>query len=232
MRMAELSRTSGVPVPTVKFYLREGLLPPGEARAANQADYGESHLHRLRLVRALLEVGGLPLAAVRRVLAAVDDETLPLHAMLGTAHHALGPPPASGDAVTDDARRAAAEVDAFLAGLGWRVSAEAPARRALADALVALRRLGRDVGPEVFAPYAAVADGLAGAELAHVGGAGSRSGVVESVVVGTVVFEAALAALRRLAQEHHSALRWADAPAPRPGQPARTRQKGWPAGSR
>ncbi|WP_346281659.1 MerR family DNA-binding transcriptional regulator, partial [Pseudonocardia sp.] len=30
MRMAELSARTGVPIPTIKFYLREGLLPPGE----------------------------------------------------------------------------------------------------------------------------------------------------------------------------------------------------------
>ena len=42
--MGELSRRSGVPIPTIKFYLREGLLPPGVATAANQADYDEEHL--------------------------------------------------------------------------------------------------------------------------------------------------------------------------------------------
>jgi DNA-binding transcriptional MerR regulator len=29
MQMSELSRTSGVPIPTVKFYIREGFLEPG-----------------------------------------------------------------------------------------------------------------------------------------------------------------------------------------------------------
>ncbi|MDZ7727443.1 MAG: hypothetical protein U5Q44_04185 [Dehalococcoidia bacterium] len=32
--MRELSRESGVPIPTIKFYIREGLLPPGEHLAA------------------------------------------------------------------------------------------------------------------------------------------------------------------------------------------------------
>ena len=70
MRIAELSRRAGVPVPTVKYYLREGLLPPGRATAPTQAQYDETHEQRLRLVRALVEVAGLSLAAVRRVLAA------------------------------------------------------------------------------------------------------------------------------------------------------------------
>ena len=207
MRIAELSRRGGVPVATVKYYLREGLLPPGEATARNQADYAEEHLHRLRLVRALLEVGKLPLASVRDVLAAVDEESLPLHEVLGRAHHALGPRDAGGPE-PEDVRRARTEVDGLLVALGWRVSQAAPGRRALADALVALRRLGRDVGPEVFEPYAKVAESLAAGELAHLDGhEGSRADLVEAVVVGTVVFEAALVALRRLAQEHHSALR-------------------------
>ncbi|MDP9397089.1 MAG: MerR family transcriptional regulator [Actinomycetota bacterium] len=208
MRIAELSRRGGVPVATVKYYLREGLLPPGEATARNQADYGEEHLHRLRLVRALLEVGKLPLASVREVLAAVEQESLPLHAVLGSAHHALGPREEAGGVLPEDVRRAREEIDGFLDALGWRVSGRAPARRALADALVALRRLGRDVGPEVFEPYAKVADSLAAGELAGLDGhEGSRADLVEAVVVGTVVFEAALVALRRLAQEHHSATR-------------------------
>ena len=53
MRIAELSRDSGVPVPTIKYYVREGLLPPGELTSPNQAQYDASHLRRLRLIRAL-----------------------------------------------------------------------------------------------------------------------------------------------------------------------------------
>jgi len=67
MRIGELARRSGVSIPTIKYYLREGLLPPGAATAPNQASYGEEHLHRLRLIRALLDVGGLTVAAAREV---------------------------------------------------------------------------------------------------------------------------------------------------------------------
>ncbi len=40
MLMAELSRRSGVPVATVKYYLREGLLPSGVTTSATRAEYG------------------------------------------------------------------------------------------------------------------------------------------------------------------------------------------------
>ena len=203
MRISELSRLTGISVPTVKYYIREGLLPQGSAVARNQAHYDDFHVHRLRLIRILREVGGLGIAQVRAVLAAVADEQLPMHELLGVGHRALGPPPDAGP-VPDDVVLAREEVDGFLAELGWEVGPGAPARRTLADALVALRRLGRDCGPEVFAPYAEAAGRIAEQELAGISGVGGRAEAVEWMVVGTVVFEAALGALRRLAQEHYS----------------------------
>jgi DNA-binding transcriptional MerR regulator len=61
MWMAELAARSGLSVATIKFYLREGLLPPGEATGATRSRYDESHVRRLRLIRALTEVAGLRL---------------------------------------------------------------------------------------------------------------------------------------------------------------------------
>ena len=142
MRMSELSRVSGVSVPTIKYYLREGLLRPGEPTGArNQADYGAAHVHRLRLIRVLVEVGGLSVASVRAVLAAIDDRDLPVHDMLSVVQRAISPT-APGDASAELATAGSA-VDAYLVELRWNVPADAPARTALAEALVALRRLGR-----------------------------------------------------------------------------------------
>ena len=59
MRIAELSTRSGTSIASIKYYLREGLLAPGTPTGRNQADYGEAHLYRLRLIRALIDVGGL-----------------------------------------------------------------------------------------------------------------------------------------------------------------------------
>ena len=208
VRVSELSARSGRSIPTIKYYLREGLLPPGRRTAANQAEYDEGHLHRLRLVTTLLEVGNLPVATVRRVLAALDDETRTMHEVLGVAHHSLalrGADPEPSTVVRD----AEVEVDRFLDRLGWRVGPGAPAKRVLAGALAALRGLGWDVGADVFTRYAALADELAEWELARTPAGAPRSRTVEAVVVGTVVFEVALVALRRLAQEHHSAARFA-----------------------
>jgi DNA-binding transcriptional MerR regulator len=206
MRISELSRASGVSIPTIKFYLRENLLPQGTPTARTQADYSDGHLRRLRLIQTLAGIGGLKLRDVRAVLQAVDDRELGTHELLGTVHHTLGPHP-DGEPSPDELQ-AMTEVDRWLAELGWRVSQEAPARRTLARALTTLRRMGRDADAAVFEPYARVADELAGREVATVSPTRSRSEAVEGAVVGTVVFEAALLALRRLAEEHHSALRF------------------------
>lgn len=201
MRISDLGRQSGIPIPTIKFYLREGVLPAGSRTGPNQATYGEAHLRRLRLIRVLVDVGGLSLAAVRRVVDALGNDQLPLHDVLGVAHRALEKPVSSGGPGLDAARR---EVDAWIGARGWEVTPDAPARDALASTLEALRGLGWQVGPRVFDRYAGHMDQIAANELAYVAGMESREAAVEATVIGTVVFERAVVALRRLAQEHHS----------------------------
>ena len=215
MKMSELSVACDLPIPTIKYYLREGLVPAGVHTAANQADYDEGHVHRLRLIRALVEVGELPIATVGAVLAAVDDAQRSTHELLGVVHHALafGRPPPEAD--THDG--VVVEIQQFLANLGWQVSHHAPATHELARVLTMLRCLGWNVGAEVFAHYARAADQLAAWELEQIGHQESRPRAVEGVVVGTVLFEAALVALRRLAEEHHSSLRFAPGGASSPG---------------
>jgi DNA-binding transcriptional MerR regulator len=210
LRIGELSRISGVSIPTIKYYLREGLLPPGTATGPNQADYGDDHRHRLRLIRALAEVGRLPLATIRDVIEAIDDPQLSMHEVLGEAHGALGP-----DLVDDDTEElctARAEVDDYIdQHLKWRVATDSSARHELAHALATLLRLGWDTDAHVFDRYARLADQLASWELKRTPVDRDRQVTVEAVVVGTVIFESVLLALRRLAQENHSAIRFESA---------------------
>ncbi len=89
MRINELAEQSGVPAATIKYYVREGLLPGGERTGYNQVSYGTSHLHRLRLLRALTGLGGLPVATTRAVIAAVDDRGRSPHSILGETQRAV-----------------------------------------------------------------------------------------------------------------------------------------------
>ena len=89
MHINELSERSGVTPATIKYYVREGLLPGGDRSGYNQVAYDESHLHRIRLVCALLGLGGLPVAKAKEVIAAVDDPDRSTHSTLGEAQRAV-----------------------------------------------------------------------------------------------------------------------------------------------
>ncbi|MEW2358197.1 MerR family transcriptional regulator [Spirillospora sp. NPDC029432] len=199
MQISELSDRSGLTVQTIKFYIREGLLPRGTAAGATRAEYGAGHLERLRLIRALREVGDLPVAAIRRILAAVEDGGAGPHELLGAAQHAIGP----HVAVPDDPhwRAAREDVDALVRELGWQVSPHAPARDLLARTFVALRRLGFPITLTDLRPYVRAAADMAEHEVGRVArdGPGTRS--VHALLVSTLLYEQVLTALHRLAQE-------------------------------
>lgn len=204
MRIAELSGRSGTSIPSIKYYLREGLLPTGNATGRNQAEYGDEHLHRLRLIRALLDVGGLSIAAVRDVLAAVETPDLPGHHLLGVAHCAIAPTAPRRDTADAGWQAARTDIQAMITSRGWHVDPTSPDLDAAADAIAALRALGQE-DLLILDTYADVAERVAAEEVAAVVARGEPAAMVQGVVAGTILGEAILCALRRLAQQNVSA---------------------------
>lgn len=205
MRMSELSRRSGVPVATIKYYLREGLLPAGRQLSATQAEYDEQHLRRLRLVRALIGVRGLSVSTTRELLGALDAHTGDTHRLLGLV---LGAVRLADDAEQDVPGRA--DVDALVAELGWNVHRAAPARAALAGTLASLRTLGVPLDRHTLLPYARLAERTAALDLDQLRGIDDPLEAAERALLLTVLLEPALMALRRMAQENESARRHAE----------------------
>ncbi|MGW1029580.1 MerR family transcriptional regulator [Streptomyces sp. NPDC002577] len=211
MRLAELSERSGVSIATIKYYLREGLLAPGRQVNATTADYDEGHLRRLRLVRAMIQVGRVPVATAREVLGHIDDDSLGRTIRLGAALWALPqvPEPDEEDEAVRDAHR---EVDRLLETLGWS-NAQAlvtisPAYRSLVVAVATFRRLGYDWGAELMIPYAQLMHRAATLDLDFVETHPSEAEKVETAVLGAILVEPMLQALHRLAQEEESARRY------------------------
>ena len=68
MKMAELERRTGVGRETIRFYIREGLLPAPERRGRNVAVYGDVHVQRVKAIKRLQEERFLPLGVIRDVL--------------------------------------------------------------------------------------------------------------------------------------------------------------------
>lgn len=207
MRISELGRRSGLPVATIKFYLREGLLPPGTRTARNQAEYDETHLARLRLIQTLTGIGRLSLASVREVLAAVDDRGMSVNGVCTVINRALLPAPHLGGNGNVDGAVARAQVDRFIESLGWRIPPDASARAAMAKVLAVLRQLDGGFTMDFFAPYADAADRLSAHDLEVMPMTGSPERRALEWTARVVLFEAGLAAIRALAHEHQIALR-------------------------
>src|SRR3954454_8429115 len=117
MLVSELADRAEVPVATVKYYLREGLLPPGDMTGPRRAEYDESHLRRLRILRALREVGGASVSALQVIVDAVDDAERPAHEVLCEISDALSPPLPEEDYHPDP--RLDHYVDATIEAMGW-----------------------------------------------------------------------------------------------------------------
>lgn len=198
MRISDLARISGVPLPTIKFYIRERLLPPGRPTARNQAEYGEEHLARLQLIRVLAGIGRLSLSSVRRVLAALDDKGLSLGAQCRATIWALFPDQPEEDA--PDVGPARVQVDDFIDRLGWAVDAASPGRDTLAHVLTALQRLDADCDIDVFSEHAESAARIVTHEFRH-----ESAHSATAMAVWNVLSEVAFEAMRRMAQESHLA---------------------------
>jgi DNA-binding transcriptional MerR regulator len=202
MRMAELSAQSGVPVATVKYYLREGLLPPGERTSPNQARYSAAHVQRLRLIKALTDVGGLPLASVGVVLNAIDGDETP-HRTMGVVQEELaGPAPKVSD---EAAEWASGRLEALARRTGWKWHASGGRTvDNLIAALATAKELGHEKLIERLDEQADLAMRVAEIDVEVVAGLTSVDKIIEAGLVGTVLGDRIFTGLRHLAQEQVS----------------------------
>jgi DNA-binding transcriptional MerR regulator len=201
MQISELVQRSGVPLASVKFYIREGMLPPGHTTSATRASYDDAHLHRLRLIRSLTTAGGLPLSRTKKILAILDAPEGSVADMIRRAVAALSaeaPDESDTNVAPADAyprARAAAEY------LGEGYDLKLPAAAQLESALRAVEEAGIPVAPDRLRVYGPHLRAIAEAELSGVPVADPVR-AVEFSVLGTVLYEPVLAAIRRLAHQN------------------------------
>lgn len=192
MRISELSTTSGVPVATIKYYLREKLLPEGERISPTQASYGAAHVQRLGVIRALVDAG-VGIAGVRKVVGVLEEPPENPYDLLGAANAAVTP------AVSADIDLTAAT--ALLERMGGSPDKCFPDQvAAVAQALAALDRAGFTVPDRVMDAYLTHLSAIAEAELAATPDT-SIEDAVRYVVLGTALVEPLILALRRVAEQ-------------------------------
>ncbi|MBO0844662.1 MAG: MerR family transcriptional regulator [Nocardioides sp.] len=203
MLVSELSERAEVPLATVKYYLREGLLPAGEPTGPRRAEYDECHLRRLRVLRLLREVGEVPVASLRQIVDALDDADLPVHDAMAVIADVISAGPEPGAQDPD----ALEMVDDLITSMGWdRIRAESVDRIRLAGLVSMLNGPGPlGASPEVLQFYAGLADHLAKTEISLVDHSADRSRLLEDMLTGSVVYGQVFAILRQLGHEHHHA---------------------------
>lgn len=192
MRISELATRSGVPVATIKYYLREKVLPEGERSSATQAAYGDAHVQRLGVIRALVDAG-VGISGVRKVVAVLEEPPENPYDLLGAANAAVTPQ------VSADLDLTAANV--LLERMGGSVDRCFPDQiAAVAHALATLDRAGFTVPEPVMDAYIEHLSALAEAELAATPET-SIEDAVRYVVLGTALVEPLILALRRVAEQ-------------------------------
>ncbi|HYX78968.1 MAG TPA: MerR family transcriptional regulator [Solirubrobacterales bacterium] len=82
LKISELAERSGVPVATIRHYLREGLLPEPVRTSRNMAYYPPEFVGRIRLIKQLQEDRFMPLRVIRDLLEREDAEPERLRAMI------------------------------------------------------------------------------------------------------------------------------------------------------
>jgi DNA-binding transcriptional MerR regulator len=198
MKISELSRHSGVSLPTIKFYIREGLLPPGTRTGRNQAAYGASHVSRLTLIRSLRDAAGLPLDVIARSLRAADRAT---DDRVIAAIDALERP--AGVAVDPDSaeyRKAVGVVQRIARSRGWSVGPRDVSFRDAARALAVTKRwFPYGEGEDGVAHYFEAAESIAKNEIPEEWDPGSTEEALAYSMLGTVLFEPVILAARRMA---------------------------------
>jgi DNA-binding transcriptional MerR regulator len=82
LKISELAEAAGVPVATVRHYLREGLLPEPVKTSRNMAYYPPDFVERIRLIKQLQEERFLPLRVIRDLLDSGDGDPDRLRALI------------------------------------------------------------------------------------------------------------------------------------------------------
>ncbi|MDO5629420.1 MAG: MerR family transcriptional regulator [Mobilicoccus sp.] len=202
MRMSELSSRTQVPVATLKFYLREGLVPAGVATSPNQAQYDETHVERVRLIKALTDVGGLDLKAVARVLDVIEAPDVERLGVLGAAQRSMH----SAELVElpEEIDRPAPDTRArrWVLDRGWQVHLHDPLLDDLDRAWDACDAADLGVDDTQVDGYADAVERIAAIDIDTV--PADPAGAVRHVVLGTVLIDPVLLTLRRLAHQHLS----------------------------
>ncbi|MHA7172106.1 MerR family transcriptional regulator [Arthrobacter monumenti] len=196
VQLKELSRRSGISAASIKFYLREDLLPAGESRHPTLAEYADAHLVRLELITALRKVVGLSIGQIKTLVSVIDDPEVSFLDLLGKTQSLV-----LGYDLSET--REHPLTSAVINGEDWP-DVPSDARNALNAHLSQMEALGITVSRDVVEGYAEAVDRVAQQDVGFVTEGGSRDSAVLTVAVGVHEYSRLLVRMLALAQTSES----------------------------
>jgi DNA-binding transcriptional MerR regulator len=207
MKISELAEASGETIPTIKFYIRERLLPPGESVARTQARYDAWLLLRMDLIRSLRVELGMSVEKFREVLLEANNggEAMLAAGLRGANQSRHGAP--KQDASSPEMGKAWQLLSTLERDLNWEVHPDDLSAGDVAEAVATILRAMPDSGiEESLIEYARVMKDVADAEIPEsFDPAGDPWESLRYAVLGTYLFEPLILALRRMAHGQRTA---------------------------
>ncbi|MFC4138675.1 MULTISPECIES: MerR family transcriptional regulator [unclassified Microbacterium] len=193
MKLSEFARTTGATTATLKFWMREGVLPAGELRNQTTAVYGQRHLDRVALIQTLRAEFDMPIAGIRDLTALIDrTDVVPLDVM--EACQVI----ATGLAVGEAHDEYAELIGELHDRVGW-IRFDSLAAGVLANALAASARVGYPYRLEVLEQYARMLDPIAEADLGAIHPEGTLDVMARNLLVAAAAQNRVLVAMNQLA---------------------------------
>ncbi|WP_427006602.1 MerR family transcriptional regulator [Pseudarthrobacter sp. H2] len=203
MQLKELSEQTGVSAASIKYYLREGLLPAGESVHATRAQYSDRHVSRLRLIQALRKVAGLNIEQIRNLLQLADCGAPRLELLAAVQRTVLGL-----DAVSTDRGDIRTEAgDAVVRLRNWP-DVPSDARNALNAHLSLMESLGVPVPVELLDAYSKALDDIGSLDISATTAPEDVNQLILTAAVGMHLHSRLVLKLLALAQASHAIRRY------------------------
>ncbi|ACL40578.1 transcriptional regulator, MerR family [Pseudarthrobacter chlorophenolicus A6] len=197
MQLKELSELTGTSAASIKYYLREGLLPPGESVHATRASYTRAHVDRLELIRSLRQIVGLSIEQIRSIVKMADDG-VPHLALLAHVQSVVLKLGTGGGEV---GRTSAA--DAVVRMRDWP-DVHSDARDALNRHISRMQELGIELPPDLLDQYSSAVDSIAGFDLTATTRGQDTDRIILTAAVGMHMHSELMLKLLALAQASHA----------------------------
>jgi DNA-binding transcriptional MerR regulator len=202
MQLKELSERTGVSPASIKFYLREGLLPAGRSVHATRAEYSEQHVSRLELIQALRRVVGLNIAQIGSLLRMADGDVPRLELLAAVQRTVLGL-----DEVSAQGGLRTPAADAVVRSRNWP-DVPSDARHSLNAHLVLMESLGVPVSGDLLDAYSQAVDAIAAVDISATTAPDDVNELIMTAAVGMHLYGQLVLKLLALAQASHAIRRY------------------------